>query len=87
MRYRHFLPQAAHLPHIQLIRHRMHHTARSEEHEPFEEGMRHQMENAGSIRAHTDTDEHITELAHSGIGENPLDVVLCYRNRCGKKRR
>ncbi len=65
--------------------HSQDHRTGSEEQERFEEGMRHQMEHAGDIRAHPDCRHHEAQLADGGIGEYLFNIVLADRNRGGEE--
>jgi hypothetical protein len=46
------------------------------EEERLEEGVRHQVEEPGAVRAQADGDEHVTDLAHRRVRDHPLDVRL-----------
>ena len=80
---RHDALEAAHVAHV-LRRvgvvldgvHAVDDRAGAEEEAGLEEGVRHQVEDAGPIRADADADEHEAELAHRAVGEDLLDVVL-----------
>ena len=86
-RHRHPLLEPAHLAHVLLVMHGVDHAAGAEEQAGFEKRVGHQMENRRGIAADADADKHVTELAHGGIGENFLDVVLRQRDRGGDQRR
>ncbi len=57
-------------------RHAVDHAARTEEEEPLEECVRHQVEDAARVSADTHRQEHVAELADGRVGEHLLDVVL-----------
>ena len=69
-------PDTAHAPHVLLVGHRMDHRPRSEEQERLEEGVRHQVEDAGRIGADAAGEEHVAELRAGRIGDHALDVEL-----------
>ena len=77
------MPQATHLAHVLLAAQGVNHTPRAEEEQSFEEGVGHQMENAGGERADAARQEHISQLAHGRIGQHPLDVILHQPDRRG----
>ena len=81
-----FFPQAAHVAHVLLARERVDHAARSEEQEGLEEGVGHQVVDAGGKRADADADEHVAELRDGGVGENLLDIVLRQADGGGEER-
>ena len=56
--------------------HRVDDAAGAEEEAGLEEGVREDVEEAGRERADADAEEHEAELAHGGVGEHLLDVVL-----------
>ena len=71
-----FLRRPPMLPHVLLAAHGVNHAAGGEEEQAFEEGVSHQMENAGAEGAHAAGQEHVAKLGDRGIGENFLDVGL-----------
>ena len=54
----------------------MDHTARRQKQQGFEKRVGHQMENTGRKSTHAQPQEHVTELADGGVGQNFLDVSL-----------
>src|SRR2546421_7668452 len=60
--------------------------ARSEEEQGLEEGVGHQVEDARGERANSAGQEHVAELADSGIGEHALDVGLYQTDGSGEER-
>src|SRR5882724_4614559 len=70
------LVEAAHFADVLLAGHGVDNAARAEEQEGFEEGVGHKVKNSGGEGAYTEGEEHVTELADGGIGENFLDVGL-----------
>ena len=56
-----------------------------QEEEALEEGVRHQMEDAGRIRSHTGGHEHVSELRDGRVRENLLDIGLRNANGGGKE--
>src|SRR5205814_4300217 len=77
---RNLLPQAAHLANVLIAGHRVDHAARPKEQQRFEESMSHQVKDSGGEGAHTQGEEHVSELADGGVGENLLNVVLHERH-------
>ncbi len=75
-RDRRVLREPAHLAHVLLVVAGEDHTAGSEEEARFEESVRHEVEDAGPVRSHSDADEHEAQLADGAVGEDLLDVVL-----------
>ena len=73
---RNLLAQAAHVAHVLLAGEGVDHAAGAEEEQRLEEGMRHQVVDAGGERAAADADEHVAELRNRGVGEDLLDIVL-----------
>ena len=67
--------------------HRVDDRARAEEEAGLEEGVREDVEEARRERADADAEEHEAELAHRGVGEHLLDVVLDERDRRREERR
>ena len=65
-----FRLQAAHLGHLLAV-HRMDHAARAEEQQGFEEGVSHEVEQAGGAAADAERGHHVAELADGGIGQRP----------------
>ena len=64
----------------------MNDAARTEEQKRFEEGVGHEVENAGGKSACAKREKHVTELADGGVGEDFLDVVLHQRHGGCKNR-
>jgi hypothetical protein len=89
----HELLQTAHIAHVLRLfvvmdtrMHRVDDAARAKEQARLEKRMCEHMEKAGGERAHADAQEHEPKLAHSGIREHLLDVVLHQRNgRCKQR--
>src|SRR5207249_8450276 len=77
----HVAPQSAHFPDILNASRAVNHTACSKEQQRLEKRMRHQVEHARGIRPGSACQEHVSELADGGIGENLLDIRLHEANR------
>src|SRR5438094_659214 len=60
--------QVAHAAQVLLPGQGVYHRASAQEQQSLKEGMRHQVENAGSIGPHTDGKDHIAQLTHGGVG-------------------
>src|SRR4029077_12891524 len=71
-----FLAEAPHALHVLLAAHGVDDAAGSEEEQGFEKSVGHQVEDAGGKRGDSAGQEHITELAHGGVGQDALDVGL-----------
>ena len=82
---RYLLPKTAHLSHVELAAHGVHDAAGPEKEETLEEGVGHEVKDACRVRAYTDTDKHVSELAHRRIGQDPLYVVLGTADGGGEK--
>ena len=54
--------QSAHAPHVLLVMHAVNHRAGAEEHQRFEESVRHHVKDADDERAHATREKHETEL-------------------------
>ena len=83
----HDAPQPAEAAHVDDAAHRVHDTARAEEQAGLEEGVREQVEHSGERageRAGSQREEHVTELADGGVGEDALEVGLRERNKAGE---
>ena len=65
---------------------RVHHRAGAEEQARLEERVREHVEEAGRERAAADGREHEAELAHRGVRQHLLDVVLHAADRRGEQR-
>ena len=70
----HHLRESAHLSHVVGVA-GVDHGTRAEKEQAFEERMRHQVEQTGDPAADTQREHHVTELAHGGVRQHPLDVV------------
>ncbi len=73
---RHLGLEPAHLAHVLLARHAVDDRAGAEEQQRLEEGVGHQVEDAGREGADPAAQEHVAELADRRVGEHALDVVL-----------
>ena len=70
------LAEAAHLAHVLLAGEGVDDGAGGEEEQRLEEGVGHQVEDAGLVGADSAGEEHVAELRDGGVGEDALDVVL-----------
>jgi hypothetical protein len=53
----------------------------------LEERMRHEMEHGRLPCAHAQGEKHVTDLAHGGVGQHALDIVLRKRAESGEQQR
>jgi hypothetical protein len=58
-----------------------------EEEERLEKGVSHEVEDSGGEDANPAADEHVSKLADGGVGQHPLEIVLCKGNRRRKEGR
>ena len=79
--------QATHLLDVLLVVHGEDHRAGAQEEQGLEEGMGAEVEESGGVAPAAGGQEHVTELAHRGVGEDLLDVGLGDGNRPGEERR
>ncbi len=77
------LAQAAHPVDVLDAAHRADHRAGRHEEHRLEEGVRHEVEDAGGVGAGRDGDHHVADLAHGRVGDDPLQVGLDDRHRRG----
>ena len=94
---RHPAAEPAHVPHVLRVGmavgrvigvvHGVDHAARTEEEHRLEEGVRHQVEDAGDVGAASHREEHEAELRDGREGQHLLDVVLPEADRAGEERR
>ena len=77
-RDRHVVLESTHvLLHVEgVVRAGVGHRAGAEEQAGLEERMREEVEDAGGPCADAEGHHHVAELAHGGVGEHLLDVVL-----------
>src|SRR5512146_1077115 len=80
-----FLTQASHFPDVLFTGKGMDHRSGGEEQKGLEEGMRHEVKDGGGIRAHAASQERVSQLADSRIGQDALDVGLNETDRGGKE--
>src|SRR5215813_14936870 len=76
VRVRHVLAQIAHLAHVLLVMHAMDYATCSEEHQRFEERVRHHMKGANDEPADTARQKHEAKLRHRRVSKNFLYIVL-----------
>ena len=68
--------EASHDAHVLFSAQCMDHAAGCEEEERLEEGVGHEVEDAGPVGGDAAAEEHVAELGDGGVGEDALDVVL-----------
>ena len=76
--------QRTHLAHVLLAGEGVDHAARGKEEQALEEGVRREMEDACREGPHAESEEHVPELADSGIGNDTLDIILHQPDGRGK---
>src|SRR6266480_2449059 len=81
VRVRHVLLQATHPPHVLFVMHAVNHTARSEEHQGFEESMCDDVKDADDEGAHTASEKHKAKLRYGRVSQHALNIVLRNANR------
>jgi hypothetical protein len=79
--------QAAHAADVLLVGERVDDDAGGQEEERLEEGVRHEMEEAGAVRPQADCEEHVADLAHGRVRDDALDVRLDERDQPGEQDR
>ena len=75
-RDRHPPDQPAHPLQVGFLVHAVHHRAGAQEHQRLVEGVGDEHEHRARVGAHPGGHEHEPELAHGGVREDALDVVL-----------
>src|SRR2546423_6900700 len=61
--------------------------ARSQKELRLEKGMREKMKHSGFVRSNTHAENHVADLAHRRISEDPLDIPLADpKNRTAERR-
>ena len=75
---RHVLPEAAVLPHVDLVVHAVHDRTGAEEQPGLEEAVRHQVHDREDVAdgAEARGEHHVADLRHGRAGQCLLDVVL-----------
>ena len=79
--------QPAHLLHVRVVVHPVHHRPGAQEHQRLVERVRDEHEQRDRVRPQSRRDEHEPELADRGVREHALDVVLTERARPGEEHR
>src|SRR5262245_36690666 len=74
-RNRDFVFQRSHFAHVLFMMHRMNYAARAKEQERFEEGMRHQMEDAGGKCTDSERKKHVAKLADRRVRKDAFNIV------------
>ncbi len=86
-RERQRLAEARHPVERLVARHRADDRARRHEQQRLEEGVRHQVEEAGGVGAGRDAHDHVADLRHRRVCDHSLDVGLHQRDRAGDEER
>ena len=89
-RYRHLFPEPSHQAHVLsqdwfVTHHLLHgvdHGAGAEEQHGLEEGMGHQVENAGNRGSTAHRKHHVSELGHRAVSQPFLEIHLGKSDRC-----
>jgi len=80
-----FFPEAAHAAHVLFAGDGVDDRAGGEEEQTLEEGVGHEVEDAGGVGSDAAGHEHVAELRDGGVGEDALDVVLDEADGGGEK--
>ena len=86
-RERHRLPEAAHAVERLGARHRPDDRAGAHEQQRLEEGVRHQVEEAGAVGGDRDAQHHVADLRDRGVRDHALEVGDGQRHRGGEQQR
>ena len=73
--------EAGHQVDVLAVRHSGDHRAGRHEQERLEEGVGHQVEEARRVGADPNADDHVADLAHGRVGDDPLQVGDDQRDR------
>jgi hypothetical protein len=76
VRYRNFVLEPAHVPHILLAASARESPSRSEEEQGLEKCVREQVEDGDQYAPTPRSQKHVTQLAHGRICQHALDIVL-----------
>ena len=77
--------QATHAENIVLVVQAVDDRSCGEEQQRLEKGMGYQVENAGGVGADAKGQEHVTDLADGGVGQDALDIVLGQGGESGQQ--
>ena len=83
-RERHLLAQAAHLAHVLLVGKCVDDDAGAQEELGLEERVREEVQDAGVVRADADAHDHVADLRHRRVGQDPFDVPLRAAEDCAR---
>ena len=86
-RERHRPAEAAHPVEVLLAGHRADQRAGRHEEQRLEEGVRHQVEQAGDVGAGADAHDHVADLRHRRVGDDALEVGDDQADRAGDQQR